>query len=155
MLEVISAIKAANLKPDIVTYNSLIVAYCANEKFDEAMKVFNGLEKKGCVPNYVTYNRFITILCKKGKFDVARDVFEDGLKRGTIPDLGAVTVLVKGLMTLEKKRAAKRIVTGLRHKFPDMFNKDWKQLEEIVGLTEGEEPQSDEGMDVEKESKCA
>ncbi|KAJ1692467.1 hypothetical protein LUZ63_009165 [Rhynchospora breviuscula] len=143
LVELISEIETANLKPDTITYNYLINAYCAHGKFDEAMAVFKGLEEKGCVPNYATCKHFISFLCKKGKFDDAREVFDDGLKRGTVPDLGTVKLLVKGLMKEDKKRAAKRVVTGLKHKFPKEFVGNWKQLQKLVGLSEGEESDSD------------
>ncbi|KAJ3691433.1 hypothetical protein LUZ61_020597 [Rhynchospora tenuis] len=143
LVGLISEIEAANLKPDVITYNYLINAYCANGKFDEAMSVFKGLVEKGCLPNYATYKHFISFLCKKGKFDDAREVFDDGLKRGTVPDLGTVKLLVKGLMKEDKNRAAKRVVTGMKHKFPKEFVGNWKQLEKLVGLSEEEESGSD------------
>jgi pentatricopeptide repeat protein len=143
VIELISEIEAANLKPDTITYNNLIRAYCENGRFDEAMEVFKGLEGKDCVPNYVTYRYFISLLCKHGKFDDAREVFDDGLKRRIVPDLTTVKRLVWGLMKEEKKRDAKRIVTGLRHKFPEDFVGKWKELEKIVGLTEEEKTESD------------
>jgi pentatricopeptide repeat protein len=142
VIQLISEIEAANLKPDTITYYNLIKAYCENGKLNEAMDVFKGLEEKDCVPNYATCKYFIIHLCKKGKFDEAQEVFDDGLKRGIVLDLFTVKRLVLGLMKEKKKRAAKRVVTGLRHKFPEGIVGNWKRLEKIVGLTEGVETES-------------
>ncbi|KAJ3672305.1 hypothetical protein LUZ60_007026 [Juncus effusus] len=133
------------LKPDVFTYSYLIKSHCKYGEFDEAMEVYKGLEENGCKPNNMIYQHFVADMCKKERFEDARMVFDDGIKRGKVPDLGTVRVLVKGLRKDNKIRAAKRVVTGLRHRFPEEFVGNWKELEKLVGLGEnGEETEGDD-----------
>ena len=53
--------------PDIVTYNTLINAYCREGLLDEVFEVMNSMPGKGLKPGLVTYNAIINGLCKKGK----------------------------------------------------------------------------------------
>lgn len=61
-------------------------------------------------------------------------MFYEGVKRRKMADLGTVRALVRGLKEAGKGRAARRVVVGLRKKFPDQFDGPWKELEEAAGL---------------------
>ncbi|KAJ6837257.1 putative pentatricopeptide repeat-containing protein, mitochondrial [Iris pallida] len=141
VLSLIAEMEEKGLKPDTITFNYLIECYCRNGKMDLAKKVYDEMEEKGCEPSYATFRSYITVLCKKGKLDRAIEVMEDSMKRKRVPDLGTVRMLVQGLVKKKKGRAAKRVVTGLRHKFGDDFAGGWLELLKMVGLdsTGGEE----------------
>ncbi|XP_072995278.1 pentatricopeptide repeat-containing protein At2g18520, mitochondrial-like [Typha latifolia] len=135
ILNLIAEIESNNLKPDTITYNYLMSCYCRNGMFEEAMRVYKGLEEKGCVGNYATYRHLLAALCKNGDFDKGLEVFNDGVKQGKVPDYGTVKLLVEGLVKESKVRAAKRVVSGLKKKFPEEFIGNWKKLEKVVGLS--------------------
>ncbi|XP_010935506.1 uncharacterized protein [Elaeis guineensis] len=134
VLDLIREIEAARLKPDTITYNYLISCYCSHGRFEEAKKVYKELEEKGCVPNTATFRNLLASLCRNEDFDGALEVFTDGVKQGKVPDLGLVKLLVEGLMKNSKVRAAKRVISGLKKKFPKYFTGDWKKLEKVVGV---------------------
>ncbi|CAL9081493.1 unnamed protein product [Musa acuminata var. zebrina] len=139
VLELIGEIKSAGLKPDIITYNYLMACYCSHGRFEDAKKVYRELEEKGCVPNSSTCKSLVLALCKKGDFGGGLDVFMDSMKHGKLPDLGSVKLLVEGLVKASKLRDAKRVVGGLKKKFPEDFVGEWKKLEKVVGLSADEE----------------
>jgi len=56
------------------------------------------------------------------------------VKRRKLADLGTFRVLVRGLKGAGKGRAARRVVVGLRKKFPKRFDGPWRELEEAAGL---------------------
>ncbi|WOK94822.1 hypothetical protein Cni_G03527 [Canna indica] len=134
VLDLISEIEAEGLKPDTITYNYLIACYCTHGKFGDAKKVYKELEEKGCVPNSATYKILVSALCKNGDFDGSLDIFADSLKRSKVPDLSSMKLLVEGLVKTSKLRAAKRVVNGLKNKFPEDFAGEWKKLESMVEL---------------------
>ncbi|XP_008803620.1 pentatricopeptide repeat-containing protein At4g36680, mitochondrial-like [Phoenix dactylifera] len=134
VLDLIREIEAAGLKPDTITYNYLISCYCSHGRFEEAKKLYKELEEKGCVPNTATFRNLLASLCKNEDFDGGLEVFMDSIKQSKLPDLGSVKLLVEGLMKNSKVRAAKRVVSGLKKKFPEDFTGDWKKLEKVVGV---------------------
>ncbi|PKA65183.1 Pentatricopeptide repeat-containing protein [Apostasia shenzhenica] len=139
VLEIMKEIETAGLKPDTITYNYLMSSYCSFGKFDHAKRVYKELREKGCQPNASTYKNMLYALCKNEDFEGGLEVFHDSVKHRKVPDLGSVQMLVGGLMKGSRKRDAKRVVTGLRKKFPKEFVGSWKRLEKMVGLSSDEE----------------
>lgn len=138
VLGLMEEMKHEGMGPDIFTYNYLMICYCKHGRVDDAKRVYMELEEKGCEPNAATYKNLLYALCKTKDFLGGLEVFEDCVKQRRVPDLGSVMMLVKGLMKGSKVRAAKRVVTGLRKKFPEDFVGSWKKLENVVGLIDDE-----------------
>ncbi|XP_073106037.1 uncharacterized protein [Elaeis guineensis] len=134
VLDLIREIEAAGLKPDTITYNYLMSCYCSHGRFEEAKNVYKGLKEKGRVPHTATFRNLLASLCKIEDFDGGLEVFMDSVKLHKVPDLGTVKLLVEGLMKKSKVRAAKRVVSGLKKKFPADFTGDWRKLEKVVGV---------------------
>lgn len=139
VLGLIEEMKAEGAEPDTFTYNYLMICYCKNGRADDAKRVYKELGEKGCQPNAATYKNLLYELCKNKDFDGGVEIFDDCVKQRRVPDLGSVMMLVKGLMKSSKVRAAKRVVIGLRKKFPEDFAGNWKKLENVVGFSKDAE----------------
>ncbi|XP_062215205.1 small ribosomal subunit protein mL103 (rPPR7)-like [Phragmites australis] len=139
------------LRPDVITYNALMRAMVRHGRVDEALEVYRSLEKGEeveVVPDCGTYTCVVSALCGAGRWSEAEDVFYEGLKRRKVSDLGTVRRLVRGLKDAGKGRAARRVVVGLRKKFPDQFDGPWRELEEVAGLpASGKEDDYEDGDD--------
>uniref|UniRef100_A0A0E0C4N1 Pentacotripeptide-repeat region of PRORP domain-containing protein n=1 Tax=Oryza meridionalis TaxID=40149 RepID=A0A0E0C4N1_9ORYZ len=147
----------AGLQPDIVSHNGLMRAMARHGRVDEMMEVYKRLEKgsaaaaeRKSAPDCATYTCVVAALCKAGRWSEADDVFYEAVKRRKLADLGTARVLVRGLKEAGKGRAARRVVIGLRKKFPDRFDGPWKDLEELAGITGEEEDGDVEGEDDEQ-----
>ncbi|XP_020590437.1 pentatricopeptide repeat-containing protein At4g36680, mitochondrial-like [Phalaenopsis equestris] len=138
VIGVMEEIKAEGMAPDIFTYNYIMICYCKHGRVEDAKGVYRELKEKGCEANAATYKNLLYALCKNNDFVGGLEIFEDCVKQRRVPDLGSVMMLVKGLMKASKIRAAKRVVTGLRKKFPEDFSGSWKKLENVVGLSNDE-----------------
>ncbi|KAJ0966830.1 hypothetical protein J5N97_023747 [Dioscorea zingiberensis] len=138
VLSLIEEMEAAGLKPDIITFNYLMTCYCNNGRFEDAKKVYRELGARGCEPNAATFNNFVHLLCKNGDFPTAAEVSMDGMKRNKAPDFGTTKILVEGLVRGSKVRAAKRVVSKVRNKFPAKFDGGWKELGRGIGLKVGD-----------------
>ncbi|WVZ69694.1 hypothetical protein U9M48_018441 [Paspalum notatum var. saurae] len=127
----------AGLRPDVFSYNGLIRSLARHKRVDEAVEVYRGLEAEqqepGVAPDCATYAGVVTALCGAGRWSEADDVFCEAVKRRKVPDLHTVRTLVSGLKDAGKGRAARRVVVGLRKKFPDQFDGPWRELEAVVG----------------------
>ncbi|CAM0881717.1 unnamed protein product [Alopecurus aequalis] len=149
----------AGLRPDVVSYNGLIRVLGRHKRVDEALEVYRSLqEKEGAegstekksTPECATYACMVGALCSADRWSEAEAVYYDGVKRRKVADLGTVQKLVVGLKKAGKGRAARRVVVGLRKKFPDQFDGPWKVLEAAAGLTPGA---SNEEEEVEEEEQ--
>ncbi|KAF0899639.1 hypothetical protein E2562_020827 [Oryza meyeriana var. granulata] len=106
-------------------------------------------------PDCATYTCVVGALCKAGRWSEADDVFYEGMKRRKVADLGTVRTLVRGLKEAGKGRAARRVVVGLRKKFPDRFDGPWKELEEVAGLTGSTGKEEDDDVEGEDDEQPA
>ncbi|KAF8696914.1 hypothetical protein HU200_036556 [Digitaria exilis] len=137
----------AGLQPDVTSYNALMRALARHNRVDEAVKVYRGVEAgevPGVAPDCATYSCLVGALCGAGRWSEAEDLFYEGVKRRKLADLGTVRMLVRGLKGAGKGRAARRVVVGLRKKFPDQFDGPWRVLEEAAGLLPGKEDEVEE-----------
>uniref|UniRef100_A0A0E0JL74 Pentacotripeptide-repeat region of PRORP domain-containing protein n=1 Tax=Oryza punctata TaxID=4537 RepID=A0A0E0JL74_ORYPU len=147
----------AGLQPDIVSHNGLMRAMARHGRLDEMMEVYKRLEKGSTAavegksaPDCATYTCLVSALCKAERWSEADDIFYEAVKRRKVADLGTTRILVRGLKEAGKGRAARRVVIGLRKKFPDRFDGPWKELEELAGITGEEEDGDVEGEDNEQ-----
>jgi pentatricopeptide repeat domain-containing protein 1 len=56
--------KQTGLKPDVITYNSLIDGYGKAGLLTEAVIVFEEMKDEGCEPDVITFNSLINCFCK-------------------------------------------------------------------------------------------
>ena len=85
---------------------------------NEAMKVFDDLESKGCQPNATTFRTLVFHLCRNGRFETAHGVFKQSAAAHKIPDFTTMKYLVEGLVDNSKLVAAKEIIRCIRNEFP-------------------------------------
>uniref|UniRef100_A0A0A9DPA6 Pentacotripeptide-repeat region of PRORP domain-containing protein n=1 Tax=Arundo donax TaxID=35708 RepID=A0A0A9DPA6_ARUDO len=70
--------------PNVVTYTTMIKAYCAKRLADEALAVFGMMVEDGVVPNRITYNTMVQGFCEAGRMDLVKEVLEmDSFKPDT------------------------------------------------------------------------
>ncbi|KAL4602077.1 hypothetical protein ACB092_10G026300 [Castanea dentata] len=91
------------IEPDFVTYSSLIVGHCLQNKMDDAIKAFNTMVERGCSPNEFSYNILINGYCKSGFCRVERpqaalELFHNMQAFGQHPDSQTYAILLDGLL---------------------------------------------------------
>ncbi|RZC75064.1 hypothetical protein C5167_050540 [Papaver somniferum] len=75
------------IEPTIVTYTTLIDGLCSTGKHDEALVLWEEMEKKGCIPNRIAYMALISGLCKCNKADIGLDYFHEMEEKEMKPDV--------------------------------------------------------------------
>uniref|UniRef100_A0A7N0V7Q0 Pentatricopeptide repeat-containing protein n=1 Tax=Kalanchoe fedtschenkoi TaxID=63787 RepID=A0A7N0V7Q0_KALFE len=56
-----------NVKPDIVTYNTIVKAFCQKGSLDEALSFVDVMEKAGVEADVITFNTLMEAFCKSGR----------------------------------------------------------------------------------------
>ncbi|XP_017981485.1 PREDICTED: pentatricopeptide repeat-containing protein At1g19720 isoform X2 [Theobroma cacao] len=82
---------------DIVTWNSMILAYCQKGENDEAYGLFYGMWKDGIQPCLVTWNILINSYNQLGQCDVAMGLMKEMEISRIIPDVFTWTSMISGL----------------------------------------------------------
>lgn len=85
-IELLDEVRNSGLRPDIITYNTLISACSRASNLEEAVKVFNDMEKHKCQPDLWTYNAMISVFGRCGFPDKAERLFKDLDMNGFFPD---------------------------------------------------------------------
>ncbi|XP_037445086.1 pentatricopeptide repeat-containing protein At1g02060, chloroplastic-like [Triticum dicoccoides] len=74
----------ASVSPNVITYTTMIKAYCVRGLADEALAVFNMMAADGVAPNRITYNTMIQGFCEAGRMELVKGLLEtDSFKPDT------------------------------------------------------------------------
>ncbi|KAB2623108.1 pentatricopeptide repeat-containing protein [Pyrus ussuriensis x Pyrus communis] len=97
------------IKPDVVTFTSLISASCKSGNWEEGVRFFKTMIGYGALPNIVTYNAVLNALCKKGKTAEALNLVEEMISSWEKPDVVTYSSLINGLCRTSQLRESTRV----------------------------------------------
>ncbi|XVF37959.1 hypothetical protein REPUB_Repub20aG0056300 [Reevesia pubescens] len=86
-----------NIKPDNVSYNSLIHGLCNSGQWVEATRLFSRMMNEGVHPNVRTFNSLIKALCKEKRTGEAMAILELMVQRDLKPNIVTYNSLMHGL----------------------------------------------------------
>ncbi|ESQ50593.1 hypothetical protein EUTSA_v10023199mg, partial [Eutrema salsugineum] len=133
--ELMEEMSSVGLKPDTVSYNYLMTAYCVKGMMREAKKVYEGLEQEhDCCANAATFRTLIFHLCINGLYDQGLVVFKKSALMHKIPDFKTCKHLTEGLVKNNRMEDARGVARTVKKKFPPRLVTEWKKLEENLGL---------------------
>ncbi|KAJ9560666.1 hypothetical protein OSB04_005826 [Centaurea solstitialis] len=89
--------KGLKLKPDLITYNTMLGIYGRTGEVEEMLNVFASMKKVDIdiAPDIVSYNTLLNSLRKVGRFDLCVVLMEEMGKVGLQPDLRTYTALIE------------------------------------------------------------
>ncbi|BAF13060.1 pentatricopeptide repeat-containing protein At3g49730 [Oryza sativa Japonica Group] len=83
---VLARMKAAEVAPDVVVFNTLLAGFVADGRFEDAFELAREMERRGCPPNAVSYTTLMQGLGARGRVDEAMRVFVEMRRKGCAPD---------------------------------------------------------------------
>ncbi|XP_050920345.1 pentatricopeptide repeat-containing protein At5g18475 [Lathyrus oleraceus] len=92
---VLAEMKNFGLKPDTVTYTSLINFFFRNGQIDEAIELLKEMKENECEADTVTFNVILGGLCREGRFDGALDTIEKLPHQGVYLNKGSYKILLE------------------------------------------------------------
>ncbi|CAN0852558.1 Pentatricopeptide repeat-containing protein At3g13160, mitochondrial [Linum grandiflorum] len=95
--------KEMGIEPDVVSYNTLIKAYCEMESLDSALELIKEMEVKGLEPTLVTYNTLLHGLYANGRLDDGDKIWGQMLERGLSPDIRSYNAKLLGLKASDNR----------------------------------------------------
>ena len=91
-----------SIKPDLVTYNTIIKAFCEKGSFDSALSVLREIEEKGLSPDSITFNTLLDGLYSKGRFEEGEKVWEQMSVNNVAPGVRSYCSKLVGLAEVKK-----------------------------------------------------
>ncbi|CAA7391457.1 unnamed protein product [Spirodela intermedia] len=82
-------------QPDVVTYTSLVHAWCRARRIDEAERVIREMREKGIRPNVYTYSVLIDALCRASQVNRANEVLIEMIDGGCVPNSATFNSLMR------------------------------------------------------------
>merc|ERR1712228_544117 len=82
------------LKPNIITYNALIMAFEKGCQWKLGLQIFVCMQKTGTEPNIITHNRLIRMLGKASQYQLALKQLFYLEKQGINPDINTENALI-------------------------------------------------------------
>ncbi|BAT73653.1 hypothetical protein VIGAN_01116300 [Vigna angularis var. angularis] len=91
-----------SIEPDLVSYNTLIKAFCEKGCFDSALSVLKEMEEKGVNPDSITFNTLLDGLYSKGSFEDGEKVWGQMVAKNVTPDVRSYSSKLVGLFRENK-----------------------------------------------------
>ncbi|CAN1198599.1 Pentatricopeptide repeat-containing protein At3g13160, mitochondrial [Linum perenne] len=98
--------KEMGIQPDVVSYNTLIKAYCDMGSLDSGLEMIKEMEGKGLAPNLVTYNTILHRFYANVKLDDGEKIWGQMLEKGVTPDIRTYNAKLLGLCSAKKMNDA-------------------------------------------------
>ncbi|XP_062162286.1 small ribosomal subunit protein mS78 (rPPR3a)-like [Alnus glutinosa] len=116
--------KKLSIEPDLVSYNTIVKAFCEMDSFDSAVSVLDKMEKKGVEPNLITFNTLLNGLYGKGQFADGEKIWERMEKKNVAPNVRSYNAKLRGLALEKKTKEAVELVEEMKSKDvkPDVFS---------------------------------
>ncbi|AEE27428.1 putative pentatricopeptide repeat-containing protein [Arabidopsis thaliana] len=102
--------KGKGLKPDVVTYNSLIDVYCKDREIEKAYKLIDKMREEEETPDVITYTTVIGGLGLIGQPDKAREVLKEMKEYGCYPDVAAYNAAIRNFCIARRLGDADKLV---------------------------------------------
>ncbi|XLS59148.1 hypothetical protein HN51_008903, partial [Arachis hypogaea] len=106
------------VKPDVVTYNSLMVGYCLVNQVNKAKYVFNTMAQSRVSLDVQSYNIMINGLCKSKMVDEALNLFEEMRRKYLVPNTVTYNTLIDGLSKSKRISCALELLVKMHERGP-------------------------------------
>jgi len=94
----------SKVKPDEITFNTLIKGYSMNRDMENAFRVFEDMKGFGLKPNDVTYNSLIDTCVRSSDMDRAWTLFSEMQDNEIVPDNFTFSTLIKGIKSTKNPK---------------------------------------------------
>ncbi|KAI5386359.1 pentatricopeptide repeat-containing protein At1g55890, mitochondrial [Lathyrus oleraceus] len=113
-----------SVKPDLVSYNTLIKALLEMGSFDSAVAVVEEMEKEGVKTDLITFNTLLDGLYSKGRFEDGEKLWGKLGEKNVVPNIRTYNARLLGLAMVKKTGEAVEFYEEMEKKGvkPDIFS---------------------------------
>ncbi|XP_024157939.2 pentatricopeptide repeat-containing protein At3g13160, mitochondrial [Rosa chinensis] len=112
-----------SIEPDLVSYNTVIKAFCKMGSFDSAVSVVDVMEKKGVKPDVITFNTILDCLYGNKRFLDAEKIWGQMVEKNVVPNIRSYNAKLLGFALEKRSVEGAQLVEELRNigVKPDVF----------------------------------
>uniref|UniRef100_A0A0E0R0X8 K Homology domain-containing protein n=1 Tax=Oryza rufipogon TaxID=4529 RepID=A0A0E0R0X8_ORYRU len=96
-MKLLSGMVSVGLKPNTVTYSTLINGYCKISRMEDALVLFKEMESSGVSPDIITYNIILQGLFQTRRTAAAKELYVRITESGTQIELSTYNIILHGL----------------------------------------------------------
>jgi pentatricopeptide repeat protein len=85
----------AEIRPEYVTFSTVVRGYCAAGSLDKAMALFSTMREHGIAPSQALFNALLTCCAQKHMVVLAEQILQDMTDSGVHPSSSTVTTFVR------------------------------------------------------------
>ncbi|XP_028805356.1 pentatricopeptide repeat-containing protein At3g13160, mitochondrial-like [Neltuma alba] len=113
-----------SFEPDMVSYNTVIKAFCEMGSFDTALAMLDEMKKKGLNPDLITFNTLLDELYVNGRFSDGDKIWSEMLKNNVVPDIRSYNAKLEGLVGQKNMNGALELIEKMRNEGvkPDVYS---------------------------------
>ncbi|KAK9706574.1 hypothetical protein RND81_07G136100 [Saponaria officinalis] len=113
----------SGIKPDVVSYNTVIKGFCEMGSLDLARSMLDEMEKDGICPDLITFNTLFDGFYKKGRFLDGEKFWDLMKKYNVVPDIISYNMRIHGLVLQDKIQESIDLVDEIKNTGldPDKF----------------------------------
>lgn len=113
-----------SIEPNLVSYNTVIKAYCEMGSSDSAISMIEEMEKKGINPDLITFNTLLIGLYRHGQFLDGEKIWSQMDKKNIIPNIRSYNARLMGLAKENKTKEAVELFEKMKNEDikPDIFS---------------------------------
>ncbi|KAF7843092.1 pentatricopeptide repeat-containing protein [Senna tora] len=113
-----------SIEPNLVSYNTVIKAYCEMGSFDSAISMLDEMEKRGINPDLITFNTLLNGLYRSDRFSDGEKIWSQMDKTNVTPNIRSYNARLMGLAKVNKTKEAVELFEKMRNEGvkPDLFS---------------------------------
>nr|AYM00871.1 pentatricopeptide repeat protein [Salvia miltiorrhiza] len=124
----LDGILSNGMKPNCRTYGHLIYGFCRQHKLDAAKSLYAEMVGKDLKAEAECLFTLVYYLCQGKDFEGALSICNDSIANGWFPNVTTMSMLVRGLASINKLHEARRIIELLKNRFRRKAQV-WDQIE--------------------------
>ncbi|KAH8512300.1 hypothetical protein H0E87_009508 [Populus deltoides] len=102
------------IEPDLVSYNTVMKAFCEMGSLDSAVSLLDEIEKKGLNPDLITFNTLLNGLYANGRFDSGEGIWQRMKEKNVKPDGRSYNEKLLGLALEKRMKDATKVVEEMK-----------------------------------------
>lgn len=113
-----------SIEPDLVSYNTIIKAFCEMGSLDSALLMVDEMEKKGLKPDLITFNTLLHVFYGNNHFGDGEKVWARMNSESVEPDIRSYNAKLLGLANEKKTLKAVEVFEEMKTRGlkPDVFS---------------------------------
>ncbi|XP_059623743.1 small ribosomal subunit protein mS78 (rPPR3a)-like [Cornus florida] len=102
-----------SIKPNVVSYNIMIKAFCEMGTLDSAISMLDEMEKNGLDPDVITFNTLLDTFYGRNRFVDGEKIWARMENKNVVPNIRSYNARLVGLATEKKMSEAVELVAEL------------------------------------------